>query len=509
LEKKGTTMKKKHTIVLLLVILNLAFAGVVSSQNVNEILLEFRKLELYMLKVWELVQHFNDQKAVGYMTLAKSELDKARDLLYTDQPRYTLARFHMAKAKQYTDLAARVVLSKPFLNLKSQLDNLINRADKEVSDSERDEAHYLLNQAKKFRRLAYTAFKENRLVKGGEYFRIAFFFAQKCIDYLKSSDMNLSEQYENLEMSVRQLLGQADELLANGEKDYLKTLLREAEEHFEDAVALAAEGKLQAAINRLRLIKRLIYRVFDQAERDAMSNEERMENNLYTLRSFLEALEREVNGSQDNTVKIVLDKSWQLYREAEQNYENGNYAASQSKISICQRFANKLFKLTKSKPFSEADNLEEQLRETQNLLLLQEDRVQASNDRSIINLYQEANRMLERARQALISDRSGIAYQLIQAATRMSARIQRELRQTSKNIERAALERKYQQVSTAIINLENNEDIQTKYAAILNQIKHFAERGKEYMDNGNYILADEYFSTAWEQLKQYTDKWRK
>ena len=117
--------------------------------------------------------------------------------------------------------------------------------------------------------------------------------------------------------------------------------------------------------------------------------------------------------------------------------------------------------------------------------------------------------MLERARQALISDRSGITYQLIQAATRMSARIQRELRQTSKNIERAALERKYQQVSTAIINLENNEDIQTKYAAILNQIKHFAERGKEYMDNGNYILADEYFSTAWEQLKQYTDKWRK
>jgi len=212
----------------------------------------------------------------------------------------------MAKAKQYTDLAARVVLSKPFLNLKSQLDNLINRADKEVSDSERDEAHYLLNQAKKFRRLAYTAFKENRLVKGGEYFRIAFFFAQKCIDYLKSSDMNLSEEYENFEMSVRQLLGQADELLANGEKDHLKTLLREAEEHFEDAVALAAEGKLQAAINRLRLIKRLLYRVFDQAERDAMSNEERMENNLYTLRSFLEALEREVNGSQDNTVKILL-----------------------------------------------------------------------------------------------------------------------------------------------------------------------------------------------------------
>ncbi len=502
-------MKKNQIIFLLLVIFNLTFAGVASSQNVNEILREFRKLELYMLKIWELVQHFDDQQAVGYMAIAKSELDKARDLLYASQPRYTLARIHMAKAKRYTDLASRVVLKKPFLNLKSQLDNLLNRADKEVSESDSDEAHYLLNQAKKFRQLAYSAFRQNKLVKGGEYFRIAFFFAQKCIDYLKSSDMNLSEQYENLELSVRQLLNQAEELPANNEKAYLKTLLREAEEHFEDAVALAAEGKLQMAINRLRLIKRLLYRVFDQAERDAMSNEGRLENNLYTLRSFLEALEREINGSQDNTIKILLDKSWQLYREAEQNYENGNYAASQLKISICQRFANKLFKLTKSKPRSDVDNLEEQLRETQDLLKLQEDRVQASNDKSIINLYQEANRMLERAQQALISNKFGIAYQMIQAATRMSARIQRELRKTSNNIDQAALERKYQQVNMAINNLENNEDIQTKYAAILKQIRGFAERGKEYMNEGNFILADEYFSTAWEQIKQYTDKWRK
>jgi hypothetical protein len=509
LEKKGTIMKKKQIIVLLLVILNLTFAGVASSQNVNEIFHEFRKLELYMLKIWELVQHFNDQQAIGYMAMAKAEIDKARDLLYASQPRYTLARIHMAKAKRYTDLAARVVLSKPFLNLKSQLDNLINRADKEVSDSDSDEAHYLLNQAKKFRQLAYTAFKQNKLVKGGEYFRIAFFFAQKCIDYLKSSEMNLLEQYENLEMSVRQLLGQADEFLANNEKNYLKTLLREAEEHFEDAMALATEGKLQMAINRLRLIKRLLYRVFDQAERDVMSSEERLKSNLYTLRSFLEALEREVNRSQDNTNKILLDKSWQLFREAEQNYENGNYAASRLKISICQRFANKLFKLTKSKPISNVDNLEEQLRETQNLLILQEDRVQTSNDKSIMNLYQEANRMLERAQQALSSNKLGIAYQLIQAATRMSARIQRELRKASNNIERAALERKYQQVTMAINNLENNEEIQIKYAAILKQIKSFAERGKKYMDEGNFILADEYFSTAWEQIKQYTDKWRK
>ncbi len=502
-------MKKTCDIVLIVIILNLAIAGIANAQQDSRVYSDFKKIEIYMIKVWELVRQFNDPKAIEYMVLAKVEIDKARELLFRDNPRYLMARIHMTKAKQFTDLAARRVLSKPFLNLKAQLDDLIIRAENVSAGSNSDEVHYLLNQAKKYRRQAYAAFTENRIARGEEYFRISFFFAKKCIDYVKTSSTDLSEQFENLEISVRQLLSQAEELLADNEKDHLKNLLREAESHFEETLVLAEKGRLQMAISRLQLIKRLLYRVFDQAERGFVSNEGRIENSLYTLRSFLEALEREVENSSDERMKNLLDRAWKLYREAEQEFENKNYAKSQGKISLCQRFANRIFRMTRSRELLDANELEEQLRETQNVLSLQENRVYEANNANIAHLYQEANRMLERAQDALASEKPGVAFQLIQAATRMSARIQRELRSSSSTKDKVSLENKYQRVTNSIINLENNEEIQSRYSAILNQIKRFAERGKQYLDEGNYLLADEYFNTAWEQINSYTDKWRK
>lgn len=508
LEEKERKMKKVHKIVLIVIILNLIIIGMVSAQNDTRILTDFRKIEIYMLKVWELVQQFNDPKAIEYMALAKVELDKARAFLSQDEPRYVLARISMTKAKQLIDLAARRVLSQPLLNLKAQLDDLIIRAENVSAGSNSDEVHYLLIQAKKYRRLAYTAFSGNKIRRGEEYFRISFFFARKCIDFVNSSDRDLSEQFKNLEISVRQLITQAEELLAESTKDHLINLLREAESHFEESLRIAEKGRLQMAISRLKLIKRLLYRIFDQAERGVISNEGRLENSFYSLRSFLDALEVEVENSSDERMRNLLDRAWQLYREAEQEFENMNYAKSQGKISLCQRFANRIFRMTRSQELLNVTELEDQLRETQNILSLQENRVTESNNASIARLYQEANRMLERAQNAISSEKPGVAFQLIQAATRMSARIQRELRSTSSAKDKMSLENIYQRVMNSINNLESNEEINNKYGVILNQIRQFAERGKQYLDMGNYLLADEYFNTAWEQINAYTDKWR-
>jgi hypothetical protein len=500
---------KKSIITLVLVILISGSITAQDLQNTSRIFSDFRKIEIYMIRVWELVQKFDDAKAVQYMALAKIEIEKARDFLFSDQPRYVLARVHMTKAKQLTDLAARLVLSKPLLNLKAQLDNLIIKAENASAGSDRDEVHYLLNQAKKYRRLAYGAFTDNRVGRGEEYFRISFFFAQKCIDYANTTTTDLNQQFENLEISVRQLLTQAEELLANMERQYLRNLYNEAESHFEEALVMAESGRLQMAITRLRLIKRLMYRIFDQAEGGIISNDNRLENSLYTLRGFLEALDREVENNSDERMRDLLNRAWILYREAETEFENKNYAKSQGKISLCQRFANRIFKMTRSRDNLDVTRLEEQLRETQNVLSLQETRVNESNNVNIVSLYQEANRMLERAQTAIASDNRGVAFQLIQAATRMSARIQRELRSSGTTKDKVSLENKYQRVMSSISNLESNEEIQNQYRGILNQIKKFAELGKQYLDEGNYLLADEYFSTAWEQINSYTDKWRR
>lgn len=502
-------MNKSRNIFLILIIINLIFITGVQAQTGDRIYQDFRNLGIYMAKVWELVQQFNDQKAVEFMALAKIEFDKARFLLYNTTPRIELAKIPMAKAKYYTDRAARLVLSKPILNLKSQLNDLITRAEKAVSVSNSDEANYLLNQAKKFRGLAYYAFNNRQTGKGEEFYRISFFFGRKCLDYVKNSTTDLSEMYNNLDLSVKQLLAQAEELISDGEHRQLENLLREAENHYQEAVILAEEGRLQMAVSRLRLIKRLLYRVFDQAERTVLTDSGRLEYSMYSLRRLLESLQDEVSQTTDQRMKSLMDKAWELYRAAEMEYQNGNYAKSQGKISLCQRFANRLFRLTKNRNAGEGIDLEEELRETRNVLSLQEDRLKDLNRKDLNRLHQEANRMLDRAQQALSSDRNGVAFQLIQGATRMSARIQRELRTSSNIIEKQTLERIYQQVNNSITSLENNENIIREHNAIINQLKSFSEKGKQYLDEGNYLLADEYLNTAWEQIRQYTNIWRK
>jgi hypothetical protein len=504
-------MKNIRYILVLVVIFFLVSANEGQAQNIGRIYTDFRKLELYMVRVWELVQQFRDDRAVGYMIVAKAELDRARGFLYRSTPRYLQARIHMAKAKQQTDLAAQLVLSKPIYNLKSQLDDLINRAEQAVANSNSDEAHYLLNQAKKFRGLAYLAFNRNRPAKAQNYYRIAFFFGRKCLDYVKSSTTDPSEQFDNLETSVRQLLMQADELLMNSNQENLKRLIREAENYFQEALVLAEEGNVKMAITRLRLIKRLLYRVFNLAERgQTVGDQNRLENSLYTLRSLLEALDDEVANADNQRMRIILNKAWQSYREAEQAFKADNYSLCQGKISLGQRFANNLIRLTRSSRILDKENLEQQLQETRNMLNLQQGQVNNSDNPNILILYQEAIRMLERAQQALLNEKPSVAFQMIQAATRMSARIQRELRSTqTASPAKYNLEQKYQQIMQSLNNLEGNSEIQRQYQEIITQIKRFAEMGKQYLEEENLVLAEEYMNTAWQQLKQYTDMWRK
>ena len=229
-------MKNISYIIVITVLISLIGLNGPLAQNVSRVHSNFRKLEIYISRIDELVKNFNDERARYFISQAKIELEKARRLLFnTDSPRVGLAQILMAKAKNLTDQAAKLVLRKPFANLKSQLDNLISRAESIVSISKNDEAHYLLNQAKKFRRWSYTSFSAGKVVKGQEYYRISYFFANKCIEFLSRGGKNIQEQILELDLSLRQLLIQAEDLLDANTQKNLYTMLEEAEKYYEEA----------------------------------------------------------------------------------------------------------------------------------------------------------------------------------------------------------------------------------------------------------------------------------
>jgi hypothetical protein len=485
----------------------IVFAQLVNAQNYRRVEADFRKIERYIERIQELANKFDSRQARNSLILARVELENARTYLFNpEEPMLKLAQLHMLKAKKYTDVAAQLVLSLPFKKLKAQLDDLIDRAERDLSISRKEEAYYLLNQAKKFQRLAYDAYRSGRVIRGEQYFRIAFFFARKCMDFQKSGRLSLPEQRLELEMSVQQLLSQAGELAKENEN--IMKMLNEAQRHYEEALQLADDGKEEMAVNRLKLIRRFIYRIYDQADR-GNNKETRIENQLYSLNAFLQSLESENATSNNEQKQKMLDRARLIYSEAQSAYGAGNFNQAEKKISISQRLANKVFRQTRSNRNNTSENIEDRIEETERLLEFQRDKVFTSGNEALIKMHEESLQMLDRARQALDNGKNGLAFQMLQMGTRMSARIQRESRKNTNNYSQSDLERKYNQILIFLNKIESNSMIRAKHRNIIDQLKLFTEQGKRYWDQGDYLLADEYFDTVLVQINQYTAKWRK
>jgi hypothetical protein len=142
-------------------------------------------------------------------------------------------------------------------------------------------------------------------------------------------------------------------------------------------------------------------------------------------------------------------------------------------------------------------------------LELQKEKVQKTQNSSLIKLHQEALKIIVRAQEQLENGNLVPAFQLLQAATRMSSRIQRELKTASTDFEKIALENKYRRVQEMLNRLESNTEIAQQYELILRQLRQFAEQALHYIESGSFLLAEEYLNTALEQIRQYTLKWRK
>jgi hypothetical protein len=499
-------MKKINT--LFIIIFIFMMAETVWSQNYFRVEANFRKLEQYVNRVQESVKKFPSEQARTRLQLARSELDKARIYIYnSDPPDLRLAQYHMLKAKQYTDLAAKIVLNQPLKNLKFQLDDLIDQAERKHSTSRKDEVFYLLNQAKKFRRLAYDAYKSNRIIRAQEYYRIAFFFARKSLDYNQGGRMSIPEQLVELEMSVQQLIEQAEQIA--GDDENLRRMLVEAEKHYQDALLEADKGNEESAIKRLKLVRRFLYRIFDQSDRENIRPAMRIENQLYSLQAFLQSLESEYGTRLNQKTRNLFEKAQTLFTEAEEAFKNGRYGQAERKISLSQRFANKVFQLQRDEGAGLAENIQFQIDETEKLLNQQQNQVNNSGNTSLINLHSESLKILERARDALESGKNGLAFQLNQAATRMSSRLQREIQSGSLEISQSSLREKYNRINNTLDQLESSGQIATRHNNIIKQLRAFTERGRKFEEEGNFILADEYYDTILAQIRQYTAKWRK
>jgi hypothetical protein len=171
--------------------------------------------------------------------------------------------------------------------------------------------------------------------------------------------------------------------------------------------------------------------------------------------------------------------------------------------------ANQLFTLQKKELSNDPENLKVQLDETRLVLEMQEPAIKNAASSSAGKLWQDAHQLLDQAESKIAAGQNMVAFQLIQAATRLSVRLQKELNNKSGIKPADDLLKTYSQIRDMLDRINRNDKFDENYQDVLQRISGFAELGKNYLDQGELILAEEYLKTASQQLKQFTARWRR
>ena len=480
------------------------------AQSDFRIVREFNELKIYLAKIWVVVQKFDNPKANNFMVQAKQELDLAENSIFNDR-NVIEARIHMQKARAYGNQAAKIVLDQPINRLKKQLDEMINMSERNSSNLYSDEARYLLNQAKKFRKLAYDALAAGRTNKAQEYYRIAFYFADKSLNLANRNDKDIDTQIAEIKSSIDLLINQVEELNARDKNNRFDNLLNEAKKHYADAINLLDAGRINLAQKRFRLIEKLLYRIIDQADRSSLNQKDRIENDLYSMQSFLNALEDDAEENQHQRVNMILNRAKKQFSEATQAYESGDYDLAKNKLNLSQRFASRALQLMKTEGNDEVLDIESQLSDNKRLLDLQQPKVEESKNIQSIKMYQEARRLTNMAEELYQQNNKISALQHLQLSTRLMNRIQRQLEytDTENTVQMKEIKNRLNQAQILLSKLKNNSKLQEEYQNEILQLDFLYTQAEKYFESQDYEIANEYINYILQQINMQSNEWSK
>jgi hypothetical protein len=415
----------------------------------------------------------------------------------------------MVKARAFANQAAKIVLNQPVSRLKQQLDDLINQAEKQQSQNPSDESKYLLNQAKKFRNLAYTAMTDGRFKKAQEYYRIAFYFADKSINLIERNSGNAESQIAEIKSNIDQMFLQIEEMINQNQDNQIKNLISEARKHYADALQLLENGSINLAKNKLRLIEKLLFRIIDQMDRSSFENEDKIRNELYSVKALIDALERDAEENGNTRVEKFLQQAKILYSEASQAFDAGRIELVKSKLNLSQRFASKALQFMKSDQFSDLQDIESKINNNNNLLLLQKPQIEESGNAVLVRMAQEAERLNNRASELNSQNSIRAAFRNVQLSTRLINKIQRQLDYggTDENMQVNEIQEKLNRAQSLLNKLQMNSQLDAENIEDIEKLKEIYNTARNYFNDKEYELADEYVNFILQQLDKQLMEW--
>lgn len=287
---------------------------------------ELEKLKALLETAREVVQTFGNEEARKLLADAEMLRQKAEQAFA--ERRWREANLRLMEARRLAEAAMELALRAPVQRLRTQLEELMRRAESEVIGSGNREAERLVQEARRNQQLGERALL-NRSIRGVEHFRLAITLLERALKLVQgSTGPSLpGERAERARQYLTELAQRAQEGLEQCRRPLARQVYEQALQQGRLAEEAFHRGEFLRAEKFFNGATRLLLRVIDLCPATGQAlDAERLRRELQALRDALATAESQITSvSSRPGAAVLLDQARKLSREAEEALNQQRY----------------------------------------------------------------------------------------------------------------------------------------------------------------------------------------
>jgi uncharacterized membrane protein len=459
------------------------------------------RLNRKLLEIRSLALRYQSDEAIQLIQQAFISYNGAVADLQATPPRLVRARGASLKANQLANQAAKIILYKPAFRYRSELENMVRKAELAVHrNTNNEDGRYFVNKARAFQNQANVALQQGEFLRAQEYYRIAMYFAEKAFNVTEGMQQGMER--ESFQDQVRNMRSLLTNLGSGGEiNPMVAEMVDKVEYYLDRAWQLYEQNNTAQAQVQLRISERFLYRAVDLQRSSGTGTKDQLREDLYSLRRYIDAVENSLEEGEPGNQDRFLQKARQFYSEAEQAVNRNQPETARQKINLSQRMAARAMQSGTRVPRRSEENLQRRLVEIEKLLELQRQKLQGEAYAGIELLHEEASALLSAAGRDLEQGNSLQAYQKIQLCLRLVNRIERMLAlEPGQTADREEIRMNMDRLSGTLSRLLDNPDLESGAVERLMLLEKLLSRARQLFDTGRYEYAAELLKLIQNQI---------
>jgi len=486
----------------------------VVAQTRGDLAKQIQRLDRDLERARELVNSFDNRRALELVNQAIQLRTEAVRLLEKNSPTKrdlteAAARIKMARAKLIT--AAKLTLDGPVRRLRSELEELLIRADDLVGRSANREAQRTLNEAKKNRNSAERAASSMQIEKAVEHFRVAVTLGKRSIQLASGSGNADIDKLREERRKFENLQDRALELLTLHPNDRAEQVYRQAVNSSKSAENAFHNGDIDLARRLLNQSVLLMLRAIDLSHGDARSvSIDRVDAALFQVKDLLERSRELIAASGRPRAKVLLERARRFIQDAEIAARSGRGNEALTKIELARNMLRRAERLSGAGvPRQFVRKVTDEISKTKIDIVAARASLGTDAPRDADRLIRMAEWTLRRAEKAAASGFRRLALEAVLASQRFLARAdQLSKRQSGGVASKEQTQVRLGQLDAAISETEQNLNGATGEwnRQLLQSAKDIRKLAKDSFNQGNYRAANEAVQVSLELLRKSSRK---